>query len=570
MLKVLNLKNLALIDHLCLSFEPGLNVISGETGAGKSLIIAALALLTGRRASSEEIGRAGSETVVEGLFEFSDKFGTLTGTLAAFGINFESDDGKIELLIRRSLSKEGKNRILINDQLASLAQLAQVGRSLIDIAGQFDFQVLLDGENHINLLDDFAGLDDERGRFGADYGRYQSMRAELERLEALETDSVQRREFLLFQLNDIASKNLLVDEESVLEVELKKLTHSASLVEKCRACVDLLYNGEGAVYEKLSQVARLFEELRAIDPTFQDDVETVNRFRDYCAERVRGLERYGEGVDLDEGKIVQINERLAILHEVKRKYKLSLPELIAYQASLSRELESFESLGSQIEELKEKMGSLEKELHRAAKQLSEKRLKAKYLLEKRIHAELKELKLPHARIRACVEPLSKEGGGSPFNPKGGDEVEFVISMNPGQDFLPLRKTISGGELSRLFLAIKTVLSAKRDHPVSVFDEIDSGVGGDVGKKIGLRLKMLSHHAQIICITHLPQIAVFGDHHFVVSKRAKGTTVEVKVGNVGGEARVDEVARMLGEELKDGKEAQIARRHAEMLLKNASV
>ncbi len=549
MLQELSIKNLAIIEEAKITFGRGLNVVTGETGAGKSLLVAAIELVLGERAKAEWIRSGADEARVEAVIDLEDT-PELSGALAEAG-HAETD----MLVVRRTVTRSGKNRVYINDRAATLGFLERLGQRLADIHGQHEHQSLLRVNRHRELLDRFGGLEPSQRRVADLFRSVRDLREQLSGLEAQQEKMLSERDIALFQHEEIARAKLRSGEEEELEQERERYLHAERLLETCLEGERTLYSGPEAVVDTLSRVQRQVEEARAIDPAFSRPAELLETAQHYVEEAARHLQGSASTVEGDPDRLEQIEERLALLQRLKRKYRRSVDEILVLGKTLAGQIERLETFEEDCRDLRTKIEYREAELLKAARALSEDRKKVAKRLDKEVETELRAVGMKETGFRADVRPVRGESSGKALeeprleglgiDSSGMDQVEFLIRPNPGQPFRPLQKIASGGELSRIMLAIRNVLRRTDGLPTLVFDEVDAGIGGAEAEAVGSRLKRLSEDFQVLCITHLPQIAVFGNTHIKVSKRIEKGRTRFQIDPVEKADREREIARMLG-------------------------
>ena len=519
MLLSLQITNLAIIEKLHVEFHDGLNILTGETGAGKSIIIDAVNLILGGRASSDLIRAGADEASVEALFDLSGR-PQLIEQLAAVGVECDG-----ELLVRRVVSRGGKNRVFLAGGLATTTMLAEISRRLINIYGQHESQTLLKTEHHLLLLDGFSGTLPLRHAFSARFEEYQKAKAELEALEQGEREAARRMDLLSFQSEEIAQARLYAGEEEELAEERMRLAHGEKLLLCSQQAFDSLYGGDEALLGGLRRViSGVAEALEAAYAQLEDASLTL---RDYAA-----------GVEADPGRLEQLDDRLDAINRLKRKYGADIAEILAYQQGVDSELAALTGREQARDALLQRMASLKEELAALGADLSKGRREGAAALKAGMERELAELAMTHAVFETSFDPLSE--------PKshGFERAEFLFSPNPGEPPKPLAKIASGGELSRLMLALKQ-LHPESEVPTLIFDEVDSGIGGATSALVGVKLKRVAASQQVLAITHLPQVAAFADLHLRVEKSVSLGRTATGVQRLDGEQRVAEVARMLG-------------------------
>jgi len=567
MLQHLHVKNLALIDDLELSFDQGLNVITGETGAGKSLLMQAMVLSVGGRASTDLIRHQAQEAVVEAVFDVTDA--RVRRFLEEHG--YAGDE---ELVIRRIISQNGRGRVYLNGTLSTVAVLRQLGECLMHIYGQHEQQILLDSDAALRLLDGFAGLNAQVEEVGR---RYQAVRQLWSQLRTLTEgqDAVQaRRELLRFQLEEIERAALRPGEEEALRQEKMVLLNIAKLSQGVALGEEVLTAGEQAVTDRLGRLLARLRELSRLDERLTDILVLLDGGLAQIEEAARALRKYAEHLTVNPERLEEIDARLMLLSRLKSKYGGSIEAILARQEALTQELQQLEVEEEAIAARQHELLAATEEAWERAQELSRARGAAAQTLQTRMVEELAALGMRGARfaVRFLDTPANSEvtegepflRGGRRLRPTGCDQIAFYLSANPGEPLLPLAQVASGGELSRLMLALKALGTAVGEAPTLIFDEVDAGIGGAVAEVVGRRLKALAQHRQVLCITHLPQIAAFADHAYTVVKTvAKGRTIS-RAKRLTPEERLHELARMLG-----GIEiTPEAKRHAREMLEGA--
>ncbi len=545
MLRELNIRNFAIIDQLQVEFGPGLNVLTGETGAGKSIIVDALNLVLGERASTDLIRTGCQEAVVEAAFELnSGAEGPVRALLAEQGI--EASPGE-DLLVRRVISSTGKNKVYINGSQATLAALAAVGVHLADIHGQHEHQSLLSLERQLEMLDSFGGLEGLRNTVAADYRRFQDLRAQLSSLEAGEREKAQREDLLRYQANEIETARLLPGEDEALAQEQKLLANSEKLAGLARAADDELYSSDRAALTGLKRAVAGLREIVGIDPRLRGALEMCEAGRVQIEEAAREVSAYAEDVEFDPKRLEEIGDRIDLLLRLKKKYGGTIDEVIAFGAAAGAELERMERSGEEIARLRKELAGARSALSAKALELSQQRQAAARDLEKKVEQELDHLGMKKSVFSVLItqEAGDDTDAGLKLGPRGVDHAEFLISPNPGEEPKPLARIASGGELSRVMLALKTILAEGDRIPTLVFDEVDAGIGGAVAEEVGRKLQKIAERYQVFCITHLAQIASMAARHYGVVKSVAGDRTSTEVRALEGSEQVDEVARMLG-------------------------
>ncbi len=543
MLKELTIHNFAIIRDLDVTFQVGLNILTGETGAGKSILVGAVNLILGSRASQEMIRTGAGEAMVEALFELADAH-PLRQRLREWDLEHDGS----EILIRRMINRSGRNRIFLNDQAITLQQLQQMARGLISISGQHEHQLLLDPEVHMALLDTFGNLESMVEDLKGTFARWFRIREELQKLRKDREEQASRMDWLRFQLNELEAARLLPDEDQELEREKNLLRHAATLSETSRGAHQLLYAGKGAILEQLAHVEKDLKTLQSIDGSLLSLDSHLEQARIHLEELAHALHRYGQSVSFDPGRLSQIEERLALLHRLGKKYGGSVAAMMSRLEELKTSLSQGEDSDLREAELEKELVGLKELYLEKARGLSRKRQETAEVLSQAVQETLARLDMSRARFAVGFEEQAGSAGQvaeSRFTPSGLDRLQFLLSANPGEDLKPLARVASGGELSRILLALKSLLSRTGDAETLIFDEVDTGIGGRTAELVGLQLKKLAGKNQVICITHLPTIASYGDHHFLVAKETRGEETITTIRPLAPEERVEELARMLG-------------------------
>ncbi len=559
MLTYLHIRDFALIESLELEPGPGLTVLTGETGAGKSIILAAVELLTGQRARSDLV-RAGAEAaVVEAQFAV-DPGGAVARRLRDEGIPVDD-----ELVIRRVVGRGGRGQVRVNGTLATVGLLAELGPRLISLCGQHAQQELLAPAGHLLLLDDFAGLASRREEVERAVGRLRGLIAERGRLQESLARREERRAWLSQAIAELEEAELDPEEEGSLKAERRRLVNAEQIATLARGALEGLYAAEeGSALETLGRVRGLLNELTRLDP---DSAALAGRLEElyYQLEDLAGeLRGYLEGVSFDPGRRDWVEARLHQLQRLTRKYGGDVPAALAALEEMRRELAGLEAGDQRLEALEAELDRSQAEAVELARELSQARRRAAGELCRAVEAELAELGLAACRFRVEFTPPGGAALDTPAGPLGGrglEGVEFHIAPNPGEGFRPLRRIASGGELSRILLALRGLVASRRRAPTQVFDEVDAGIGGATGGQVGRRLARLAAHTQVIVITHLPQIAAFAQRHYSVRKHTREGRTLTRVEPLDREGRLAELERMLA----GPGGGDTARRHARRLL-----
>ncbi|MBM3847046.1 MAG: DNA repair protein RecN [Verrucomicrobia bacterium] len=556
MLASLRIKNLALVSELALELEPGLNVITGETGAGKSVIIGALTLLTGQRADRSLI-RSGEDTCsVEGVFDLSQCKPPIGSFLEEHGID-PCEAG--QLVIKRSLSAAGANRQHINGSPTTLAILAQLGEWLVDLHGPHDHQSLLHPSRQLTLLDAYAGSESELSSLRSIAQEWARLKAELEALAGDDRTFAQQIDLLRFQVREIEGAKLHEDEEPLLLDELSRCSNASRLLELSRAVSDQLNEGESSLLSQAGQLGRTLHEIQRLDPgsSVLSDLhsQALEIWRELSTETSRRAER----LDTDPARQGELEERLSLIQSLKRKYGGSLAEVIAFGADAATRLARLEGRTDEITRIEAGLKELGESAWQRGVELSAKRSKAATKLTRAVSQELSALGFRQSRLDVSITPSTRESCVDKPCPTGIDKVEFQFAPNPGEPAKPLRAIASSGEMARVMLAMKTVLAAQDEIPVLVFDEVDANVGGETAQVVGQKMAAIARRRQVLCITHLAPVAASATAHYLVSKEVRSGRTLSEIERLPRDQRVRELARMLGGQ------SEAARRHAEDLL-----
>jgi DNA repair protein RecN (Recombination protein N) len=557
MLIELSIKDFAIIDSLNISFGPGLNIFTGETGAGKSIILDAISLVLGDRASNEIIRASAEEAHVEAMFDVAAYKG-IDKVLSEAGIVHSEN-----LVIKRVVQRAGRNKIYINGSLATLVTLTEVGRRLIDIYGQNEHQSLTRPEEHVEALDSFGGFQKERVEMAEAYRSYVAVRKELDDISRESKDVSERRDSLTFQLKEIAEASLKDEEDAEVQKELERLKNSEKIRSAATEAERAIYSEAGSISERLGFLIKNLKGAASFDDKLTGTVEALETGLYQLEDAAAFLRRYSESVETDASRLDELGARLDLLNRLKRKYGPALKDVIQKRLTLDTELSGLSGQEERAKELASLLASAKEKASALAEGLSKARKAAAAELEKKIEKELSDLGMKGAVFNAMMEPERSPDGTPRFNEKGADRVVFYISANPGEEVKPLARIASGGELSRIMLAMKSVTSVGR-VPTLVFDEIDTGVGGAMAQVVGLKLKEVSKRHQVLCITHLPQIAAFADKHYSVTKKSSSGKTVTSVRELNGSEKVEEISSLLG----GMKVTDVTRKHATELIEAA--
>ena len=533
-LTLLRIKNLALVEELEWQMEPGFIAVTGETGAGKSIIIGALQLLLGERADKSLIRTGADLCTVEAIFT-GDDLQRLNPQLIEAGI----ESCETDLIIKRSFSATGGTRQFINGSPTTLSVLKKLGDELVDLHGPHDHQSLLSPETQLSLLDSFARADEQLDDYRKYYRQLQTLIAEHAALNTAETAREQELDLLRYQITEINSANLVAGEEEEIENRYKLASNSKRLIELASAISSRLSEADDSVLSQLAETQRLLRELERIDSSIAQFSSAHAASVVELSEIARALSTYAEKLDLDPEQLAALEQRVSLFETLKRKYGGSIAEVIAFGKRATERMQKIEGRDAELERLAQEIQKLSAQMNRAGEALNKLRVKAAPKLSENIRRNLRDLGFRQSEFEAKLTALDEP------RPNGFDSMELLFSPNPGEPLKPLRAVASSGEISRLMLAIKSALAAHDAIPLLVFDEIDTNVGGEIAHAVGAKMRTLGRDHQVICITHLPQVAATAASHFVVTKDvARGRTFS-NLHEVTRKARQEEIARMLG-------------------------
>ncbi len=564
MLKELSIRNFAIIDDLHIRFDPGLTALTGETGTGKSIIINAVNLILGSRASADMIRTGAESAELEALFDLAPES---PGARAAADLGYDVAEG---LLARRLISRSEGNRVYLNGRLATLQVLNAVTDNLASISGQHAHQGLLREDEHLQILDQFAGLMPQRETVSALYHETLPRLNHLKTLKDRQARQSEMTALLQFQQQEIVAAAIQPGEDQELEQERERLRNAEALRAAVHASIEALYGDPGAALERLTAVRRDLEKMGRIDPQLRSPSEICAEVAYRVEDLVQALRLYQKSMDVDEGRLEAVEERLDQLNRLKRKYGGSLAAVLERLSQITSELSAIENIAAEIGAAEKRLSELRDRIGVQAVRLSQARIQAAEHFTARVAGELAKLKMAGTQFGV---QLTQATAGRETDPhltvngfaiaaSGIDRAVFTIAPNVGETLKPLAGIASGGELSRVVLALKSILAATESVATIVFDEVDAGIGGATAEVVGRKLADLARHHQVICITHLPQIAKFGDHHFKISKHVVDGRTRTAITRLSAEERTREIARMLGGE----KITRVTLEHARELLK----
>ena len=569
MLAELRLENYAVIDNVVIEFAAGLNLLTGETGAGKSILIDALGLLLGEKASSDVIRTGAERAVVAAVFESDGAAArSIEGILETNGLDAENGS----LILRREIAPGGKGRVFVNNQPATVAVLKQIAPHLAAIHAQNESIVNFDAAARQDLLDAYAGV--ELKEVSSAFAHWKQIRGRIAELEQDEQDRMRLLDLWNFQCREIEEARLRAGEDDQLEAEKRILANAEKIYGAAINAFDLLYEGNASTSSSLRAAQKHLEELTRYEPKFQEALAALDSARISVEDVGATLRDYAGGIQASPERLAELEERLALLDRLKRKYGPTLDQAIVYGEDIRRKLSEMENKDQVLLELRAMLAVAAEEYRKAARAVSRKRLEAGRKLEKLVEAEINDLAM-RASFRIVVEEAVEENEGkgeAHWTSSGINQVIYRITTNVGETMRPLEQIASGGELSRVMLALKASVEAgtnpagKKKSAAAqrtlVFDEIDSGIGGRAAEAVGKKLKALSKGNQVLCVTHLPQIATFADHHYLIEKREAGGRAKATVRQITGDERTEEVARMLS----GAKLTETSRKHAEQMIK----
>jgi DNA repair protein RecN (Recombination protein N) len=547
MLKQLSIKNFTIIENLHICFSDGLTILSGETGAGKSIIINAVNLLLGSRASAKLI-RTGAETAeLEALFK-------ITPESRVFKI-LEEQGGKPseELLIRRIISRGDRHRIYINGHFATIQMLSRLTENMTSISGQHAHQGLLKEDFQLMVIDQFGSLISVRSKNSRLFHEIVPLIQKLRKLNNIRDRQAEHINLLEFQKKEIIDASIKPGEDASLEQERIRLKNGEELYKAVYSSIEELYSANGAIVERLVEVKKNLERASEIDPELSSKAKDLNKASFRIEDIAEELRTYLKIIPLDDKRLEEVESRLDILTRLKRKYGGTLESVILHLETIDQELSGIENISGQINDIETKLSELHRELSMLSLDLSSKRSQTAKLLAKKVEKELASLRMSGTKFKISLQTIPESDNSDPhlvvkgntINETGIDHASFLIAPNVGEDLKPMASVASGGELSRIVLALKAILAEKGSVETLVFDEVDAGIGGSVAEAVGRKLSKLARYHQIICITHLPQIAKFGDNHFRITKNVSQGRTITSINPLNEKDRIKEIARMLG-------------------------
>lgn len=563
MLLELKVSNFAIIENLHIQFKSGLNILSGETGAGKSVLLKSLSLLMGGKASADTIRTGANQATIEGSFDLSDRPDILEN-LIELGIDAEEKT----LIVRRVIAAGDKSKVYLNGSLSTLNSLRDIVAPLIEVAGhsapliemtgQHENRNLMSKAYHLDLLDQYAGTWEKRLQYQEKYNRYHKIFEEIQTLEKNSQEKAQRLDFLVYQRDEIAKLDLSPGEDQEIEVETKKLKNATRIGQFVDQAEEVLYSDDDSAISRINMILKKGHEIGSIDPEIAAKVDALEQAKTLIDETVYELRQYVSRIDADPSRLESLESRLSDLRKLQKKYGPSVDDILKALLGMEIEIGNISNADSRIEELKKEAAQLKTQLETLAADLHKRRSKGADLLAESVNAELAELNMKGVIFRVQVELMPSLAA------TGTSDVEFMSQTSAKDVRRPLAKFASGGELSRILLSLKRVVGSSMQPRTYLFDEVDTGVSGETAEKVGKKLKSIAKGQQVICVTHLPQVAAFGDVHFMIQKSPKKDSVSMEVTELARKDRVQEIARLISGE----KITKTSVAHAEQLLQEA--
>lgn len=563
MLTELKVNQFAIIENLHIQFQDGLNIISGETGAGKSVLLRSLSLLMGAKASSDFIRTGSQQAQIEGCFDLSHREDILNRL-----VEFDISTGEKELIVRRIIGPGDKNKVYLNHTLCTLSALRDIVAPLIEVAGknapliemtgQHENKNLLNKSYHLDLLDQFANTLEEREVFETHWYSFKETKNQIDRLEQNDSDRLQRLDFLNFQKKELESFSLKEGEDLELENRVKRLRQKQRITQFYASAIQIIDEDEGAVTTRLQKIIQKGNEFIALEPALEMQLKYLEQALNLIREGSFSINKALDDINNEDTSLNELEEQLSQWRKIQKKYGPSLSDVREFQIKVKNELDDLENREKKLQTLKNQLQTLIKDLEKRGRALHQRRESAGKTLVKEVNDHLKDLNMKGVTFGLRVVPLSEP------SPSGLSEVEFLTQTSPDDPPRPLSKVASGGELSRILLSLKCVLGKSQFPRTYLFDEVDSGVSGNTADKVARKLKKISQGQQVICVTHLPQVAALGDHHFAIQKSPSETSVQMEIQKLKGEARIQEMARLLSGETI----TKTSLAHAKQLLKRS--
>ncbi|WP_413290185.1 DNA repair protein RecN [Bdellovibrio sp. HCB337] len=563
MLLELKVSNFAIIENLHIEFETGLNILSGETGAGKSVLLKSLALLMGEKSSADTIRTGAQTATIEGSFDIQKRH-DIKKNLEEMGIEIEEDT----LIVRRTISTGDKSKVYLNGTLSTLHNLRDIVAPLIEVAGhsapliemtgQHENRHLLSKAYHLDLLDQYAGTWDKRLQYQKGFERYQEIHREIQQLESDAKQKAQRLDFLTFQRDEIADLELKSGEDVEIEAEVKKLKSASRLFQFVDQAEEALYSDDDSAMNRINTILKRGNEISSLDPQLAGKIDVLEQAKTLIDDCIYSLRQYVNKIDSDPQRLESLEQRLSDLRKVQKKYGPTVDDILKALAEMETEIKNLQNSETRIEDLKKEAATLVKELEKLALDIHKRREKGATLLSDSVNEELLDLNMKGVTFHANIIKLEN------LTATGVSDVEFMSQTSAKDPKRPLAKFASGGELSRILLSLKRVVGSSNQPRTYLFDEVDTGVSGQTAEKVGRKLKSIAKGQQVICVTHLPQVAAFGDVHFFIQKSPKKDSITMEVAALPSKERVKEIARLISGE----KISKTSLDHAEQLLKEA--
>jgi DNA repair protein RecN (Recombination protein N) len=564
MLLELKVSNFAIIDNLHIEFEEGLNILSGETGAGKSVLLKSLALLMGEKSSADTIRTGAQMATIEGAFDIHKRT-DIRKNLEELGIDVEEGT----LIVRRTISAgSDKSKVYLNGTLSTLANLRDIVAPLIEVAGhsapliemtgQHENRHLLSKAYHLDLLDQYASTWDKRLVYQKQFERYQEIKSEIQKLESDAKQKAQRLDFLTFQRDEIAALDLSPGEDVEIEAEVKKLKSASRLFQFVDQAEEALYSDDDSAMNRINTILKRGTEIASLDPQLASKIDVLEQAKTLIDDCIYDLRQYVNKIDGDPQRLESLEERLSDLRKVQKKYGPTVDDILKALMQMETEIGNLQNSETRIEELKKESAALLKEMEKLALDIHKRREKGAQLLANSVNAELADLNMKGVTFQVSIAKLDE------LSATGFSDVEFMSQTSAKDPKRPLAKFASGGELSRILLSLKRVVGSSNQPRTYLFDEVDTGVSGQTAEKVGRKLKSIAQGQQVICVTHLPQVAAFGDVHFFIQKAPKKDSVTMEVVGLADKERVKEIARLISGE----KISKTSLDHAQQLLKEA--
>lgn len=544
MISHLSIKDFALIDNLSADFYSGLNIITGETGAGKSMIIEAVSLALGSRADTSYVRTGKDKSVIQLIIDVADP--SVVHLLEENSIDLDNEN----IIITREIHRSGKSTCKINDVHVTVSLLSTICRKIVDIHGQYDHQSLLNPDYHLKMIDlyDSKEIMQTKETLKNTYAKYSQLYSQLNHLKKTKAESERKKDFLKYEYTEISTANLEHDEDEYLEHTLGILQNSEKIFTSLSVSYDLLYGDSEAVVNRLGKVSANLKDVLAFDTQLADFESNISNCLYQIEDLSAEIRNYKEKIQFSPDQINELQERLELINNLKRKYGNTIKDILQYSEKIREEIDTIENSDETLRLLESEIYEIKKELKKQSKKLSDLRKKSAFDIERKIKVELEELNFNHSDFKVQFETAIDTDGDYLFSPNGIDIIEFLISTNKGEPLKPLSKIASGGEISRIMLAFKRIIADFDEISTMIFDEIDSGISGSTASVVGKKLIEISKNHQVLCITHLPQIAAMGDHNYQIKKHTQDTVTHTVLNQLNKKETIDEISRMLGGEI----------------------